>query len=106
MGVEPKMGPPPLPQQLLCMLSLLLTVSVSALMGVEPKMGPPPPLQQLLCMLSLLLTVSVSALSSSNKPLQPLTLMKKSAAAISADYPDYQIGVKYDEYPGGEEFNK
>uniref|UniRef100_A0A1B6LKC5 Allatostatin CC n=1 Tax=Graphocephala atropunctata TaxID=36148 RepID=A0A1B6LKC5_9HEMI len=68
-------------------------------MGEEPRMGPPPPLQQLLCMLSLLLSASVTAMPSSGKPLQPLTLMKKSAAAISADYPDYQVGVKYDEYP-------
>lgn len=51
----------------------------------------------LLCLLTLLVTVL--AAPSDTKLQQPLTLIKKSAAAASGDYPDYQTGVKYDEYP-------
>lgn len=63
-------------------------------MGVEPgTMGGPP----LLCLLTLVM--AATAAPSSGKGQQPFTLIKKSAAAVSADYPDYQVGVKYDEYP-------
>ncbi|XP_054289088.1 uncharacterized protein LOC129004504 [Macrosteles quadrilineatus] len=61
---------------------------------VEATMGQSHPL---LCLAALLVATALP--SSSGKPLQPLTLIKKSAAAVSADYPDYQVGVKYDEYP-------